>query len=89
MGKCVYSREWPKQYSWMKKTNSKHKAHCRPCNKDISVAQMGESALLSQAKGEWHKKQEKLMSRTFVNFFVEGETKVKTKNCNHNLMLMV
>ena len=30
--------------------------------------QMGESSLWSQAQGEGHKKQEKVMSRTFVNF---------------------
>ena len=29
---------------------------------------MGESSLWSQAQGEGHKKQEKVMSRTFVNF---------------------
>ena len=38
---------------------------------------MGESALRSQVKGEGHKKQEKVMSQTFVKFFVKGETKVK------------
>ena len=62
MGKCVYSTEWPKQYSWVKEMNNKHKAHCLPCNKDTDVAQMGESALRSQVKGEGHKKQEKVMS---------------------------
>ena len=59
--------------------NSTHKAHCQPCNKSIDVAQMGESALPSQAKGEGHKKQENVMSQTFVNFFVKGETEVKTE----------
>ena len=50
---------------------------CRPCNKGIDVTQMCGSALRSQAKGKRHKKQEKVMSRTFVNFFVKGETKIK------------
>ena len=36
--------------------------------------QMVESSLWSQAQGERHKKQEKVMSRTFVNF-----TQVKTE----------
>ena len=45
--------------------NSKHKAHCQPCNK-LST-QMGESALRSLGQGEGHKKQEKVMSRTYVN----------------------
>ena len=43
----MYSRDWPKRYSWVKETDNEHKAHCRACNKDIDVAQMGESALRS------------------------------------------
>ena len=57
MGKCVYSREWPKQYTWVKETNSKYKAHYWPCN-NTSI-QMGESALRSQAQGEGHKRNKK------------------------------
>ena len=44
---------------------------------------MGESSLWSQAQGEGHKKQKKVMSRTFVNF-----SQVK-QNCNHSLILLV
>ena len=51
----MYSRDWPKRYSWVKETDNKHKAHCRACNKDIDVAQMGESALRSHASGDRHK----------------------------------
>ena len=43
----MYSRDWPKRYPWVKETDNKHKAHCRVCNKDIDVVQMGESALRS------------------------------------------
>ena len=53
MGKCLYSRDWPKRYPWVKETDNKHKAHCCACNnKDIDVAQMGESALCSHASGD-------------------------------------
>ena len=52
MGKCLYSRDWPKRYPWVKETDNKHKAHCRACNKDIDVPQMGESALRSHASGD-------------------------------------
>ena len=37
--------------------------------------QIGENALWSQAQGEGHKKQEKVMSRTFINF-----SQVKTES---------
>ena len=66
MGKCVYSREWPKQYPWVKDTNSKHKTHYWPVIR--TSIQMGESALQTQVQGAGHKKQEKAMLRTFVNF---------------------
>ena len=79
MGKCVYSRDWPKRYPWVKETDNKHKAHCRARNKDIDVAQMGESALRSQASGDRHKKHEQSLSGTFTNFFIKKETKVKTE----------
>ena len=78
MGKCVYSRDWPKRYPWVKETDNKHKAHCRACNKDIDVAQMGKSALRSQASGDRHKKHEQSLSGTFTNFFIK-EIKVKTE----------
>ena len=74
----MYSRDWPKRYSWVKETDNKHKAHCRACNKDIDVAQMGESALRSHASGDRHKDHESL-SWTFTNFFIKKETKVKTE----------
>ena len=44
----------------------------------LQTPQMGESALRSHTKGEGHQKQEKSMSRAFVNFFVKQEIKVKT-----------
>ena len=52
----------PKWYQVKESSSSKHEAHCQPCKKDIDVAQMGESALQSHAKGDGHKKHEKLMS---------------------------
>ena len=69
------SRDWPKRYRLVKETDNKHKAHCRACNKDIDVAQMGESALRSHASGD----QEQSLSGTFTNFFIKKETKVKTE----------
>ena len=76
----------------MKETDNKHKAHCRACNKDIDVAQMGESALRSQASGDRHKKHEQSLSGTFTNFFIKKETKVKTAstqsdNTSDNIMI--
>ena len=60
MGKCVYSRESPKQYTWVKETNSKYKAHCWPCNNtSIQMHEMGESAVRSQVQGEGHYKRNK------------------------------
>ena len=79
MGKCVYSRDWPKLYPSVKETDNKHKAYCRACNKDIDVVQMGESALRSHVSRDRHKKHEQSLSGTFTNFFIKKETKVKTE----------
>ena len=78
----MYSRDWPKRYPWVKETDNKHKAHCRARNKDIDVAQMGKSALRSQASGDRNKKHEQSLSGTFTNFFIKKETKVKTETSN-------
>ena len=47
--------------------------HGRACNKDIDVAQVGESALPSHASGDRHKKHEQYLSGTFTNFFISEE----------------
>ena len=75
----MYSRDWPKRYPRVKETDNKHKAHCRACNKDIDVAQIGESALRSHASGDRHKKHEQSLSGTFTNLFFKKETKIKTE----------
>ena len=32
MGKCIFNREWPIWYPWVKQMDSKLKAHCHACN---------------------------------------------------------
>ncbi len=60
MGKCVFNRDWPKRYPWVKETSNKTKAHCSACIKDIDIGQMGESALKSHAKVRVTKKMKRL-----------------------------
>ena len=32
MVKCIFNREWPSRYPWVKQTDSKFKAHCHTYN---------------------------------------------------------
>ena len=73
----MYSRDWLKRYPWVKETDNKHKAHCRACNKDIDVAQIGESALRSHASGDRHKKHEQSLSGTFTTSLSRRKLKLR------------
>lgn len=56
-GKCLFQSEWcsKKEYKlWLAAGKDKHSAKCTACNREFSVAGMGESALRSHAKGSKH-----------------------------------
>lgn len=55
MGKCVFNLKWTATYKWVAKTDDKHKAFCKCCNKTIDLGKMGEAALKTHEKGDKHK----------------------------------
>lgn len=55
MGKTVFNASWTKSYNWVIKSEDRHKAVCRSCNKTIDLGKMGEAALRSHEKSEKHK----------------------------------
>lgn len=59
-GKCIFNLNWLEKdlyKDWLLAVgNNKHEAKCKVCNKNISVASMGEAALTSHMSFKRHKK---------------------------------
>lgn len=56
-GKCTFNNLWlhvEKYKSWLVKVEDPGKAKCSVCSKTFDIANMGESALVSHAKGAKH-----------------------------------
>lgn len=82
--KCSFQLKWLQKYVWVKHTQNPQKAYCTACLKNIDIAQMGESALVSHSKGAKHIKNQQVKSSltTCGLAFVwqEGQINVKKES---------
>lgn len=46
---------WLSNYSWIKEASVKWEAFCKLCQKQFSLSNMGENAIISHANGKGHK----------------------------------
>ena len=81
--KCSFQDEWlasERFGSWIKKCSDKHKAYCKKCLKEFSVAGLGVKALDIHASGKAHQEKEAISMKQCKLIFPVNEEDSQTSS---------